>query len=51
MSKYTKLVLVFLLFFIYQKTFAQDVILFKNGNSVKVKILVAENENNEIEYV
>lgn len=51
MSKYTKLVLVFLLFFICQKTFAQDIILFKNGNSVKVKILVAENENNEIEYV
>jgi hypothetical protein len=51
MSKYTKLVLVFLLFFICQKNFAQDVILFKNGNSVKVKILVAENENNEIEYV
>jgi hypothetical protein len=51
MSKYTKLVLVFLLFFICQKTFAQDVILFKNGESVKVKILVAENENNEIEYV
>jgi hypothetical protein len=51
MSKYTKLVFVFLLFFICQKTFAQDIILFKNGNSVKVKILVAENENNEIEYV
>lgn len=51
MSKYTKLVLVFLLLFICQKTFAQDIILFKNGNSVKVKILVAENENNEIEYV
>ena len=51
MSKYSKLVLVFLLFFICQKTFAQDIILFKNGNSVKVKILVAENENNEIEYV
>ena len=51
MSKYTKLILAFLLFFICQKNFAQDVILFKNGNSVKVKILVAENENNEIEYV
>ncbi len=51
MSKYNKLVLAFLLFFICQKNFAQDVILFKNGNSVKVKILVAENENNEIEYV
>jgi hypothetical protein len=51
MSKYTKLVFVFLLFFICQKTFAQDIILFKNGESVKVKILVAENENNEIEYV
>ena len=51
MSKYTKLILAFLLFFICQKNFAQDIILFKNGNSVKVKILVAENENNEIEYV
>lgn len=51
MSKYTILVFVFLLFFFCQKTFAQDIILFKNGNSVKVKILVAENENNEIEYV
>jgi len=51
MSKYTKLILAFLLFFICQKNFAQDLILFKNGNSVKVKILVAENENNEIEYV
>ncbi len=51
MSKYTKLILAFLLFFICQKNFAQDIILFKNGESVKVKILVAENENNEIEYV
>ncbi len=51
MSKYTKLVFVFLLFFICQKTSAQDVILFKNGNLVQVKILVVENENDEIEYV